>query len=81
MTHEEANELIFSSLKKVLIPAGKEAPVLTAETRFIDLGMDSLQFMEFVALIEDSANVKIDDSDFNNIRTVNDAGNLLVSRA
>ena len=63
----------FEQIKKILVEQlDLDEDVVTPETSIEDLGVDSLDLVEAVMTIEDTFNVKIEDTDIENLKTVND---------
>jgi acyl carrier protein len=46
--------------------------LVVADTDITDLGMDSMQLMEFVAEAEDALGIRIPDAELQDVRTVSD---------
>jgi acyl carrier protein len=53
---------------------------LTANSDLQDAGLDSLKFMSIVFKIETLYDIELQDEDADNLRTVGDLANLVVSR-
>lgn len=63
----------FEQIKKILVEQlDLDEDIVTPETTIEDLGVDSLDLVEAVMTIEDTFNVKIEDTDLENLKTVND---------
>lgn len=63
----------FEQIKKILVEQLElDEDIVTPETTIEDLGVDSLDLVEAVMTIEDTFNVKIEDTDLESLKTVND---------
>ncbi len=63
----------FEQIKKILVEQlDLDEDIVTPETTIEDLGVDSLDLVEAVMTIEDTFNVKIEDTDLESLKTVND---------
>ena len=63
----------FEQIKKILVEQLElDEDIITPETTIEDLGVDSLDLVEAVMTIEDTFNVKIEDTDLEGLKTVND---------
>lgn len=63
----------FEQIKKILVEQlDIDEDIVTPETTIEDLGVDSLDLVEAVMAIEDTFNIKIEDSDLESLKTVND---------
>ena len=63
----------FEQIKKILVEQlDIDEDIVTPETTIEDLGVDSLDLVEAVMTIEDTFNIKIEDSDLESLKTVND---------
>jgi acyl carrier protein len=67
--------------KKVAETMGVEVGSLTPETKFVDLGADSLDMVEFSMDVEDAFKVSIEQSDMVNIKTLGDAVAFIQSKS
>jgi acyl carrier protein len=69
---------IFDALKEHLVGRGIEADKVTAEADLAqDLGLDSLDTVEMTVGLEDRFGIEIADSELEDVRTVNDAVDLI----
>ncbi len=63
----------FEQIKKILVEQlDIDEDIVTPDTTIEDLGVDSLDLVEAVMTIEDTFNIKIEDSDLESLKTVND---------
>ena len=63
----------FEQIKKILVEQlDIDEDIVTPDTTIEDLGVDSLDLVEAVMAIEDTFNIKIEDSDLESLKTVND---------
>ena len=63
----------FEQIKKILVEQLElDEDIVTPETTIEDLGVDSLDLVEAVMTIEDTFNIKIEDTDLESLKTVND---------
>lgn len=63
----------FEQIKKILVEQlDIDEDIVTPDTTIEDLGVDSLDLVEAVMAIEDTFNIKIEDSDLEGLKTVND---------
>jgi len=77
MTNQELNDLIILETKKILADSGHANVEVTANANFSDLQLDSLQFIELLARLEEEARVELLDSEFYGIKTISDASELI----
>ncbi len=66
----------FEAIKKVLEKKAK-GKVITEDTAFKDLGLDSLDLVELVLEVEKELNFRFKDEDLINFKTVRDVLNKL----
>ena len=73
-TKEDIKEIVNRSLNNIL----KDCDDYFGTSSFIDIGMDSLDMIEFIMSIEESFDIDLDD-DFilNNIKTIDDFVDLI----
>ncbi len=76
------NEEIFEKVKKVVIEQlGVEADKVKNETVFADdLGMDSLDVVEFIMALEETFDIEIPDEDAEKMKTIEDTVNYISSK-
>lgn len=76
------NEEIFEKVKKVVIEQlGVEADKVKNETIFADdLGMDSLDVVEFIMALEETFDIEIPDEDAEKMKTIEDTVNYISSK-
>jgi acyl carrier protein len=73
---------IFEALKEHLVGRGIDSAKVTAEADLAgDLGLDSLDTVEMTVGIEDRFGIEIPDEELENVRTVNDAIDLIEQKA
>lgn len=65
---------------KVAETMGVDVGSLSLETKFVDLGADSLDMVEFSMDVEEAFKVSIEQSDMANIKTLGDAVSFIQSR-
>ena len=65
--------MILEKLKEIIADhSGEEADTITAETKFADLGIDSLTTVEILMDIEDEFGVEVPDEILDKLVTVKD---------
>jgi acyl carrier protein len=73
---------IFEALKEHLVGRGVDADKVTTEADLQkDLGLDSLDTVEMTVGLEDRFDIEIPDEELENVRTVNDAIDLIEQKA
>ena len=65
---------------KVAETMGVDVASLSPETKFVDLGADSLDMVEFSMDVEEEFKVNIEQSDMAGIKTLGDAVSFIQSR-
>ena len=75
-TERTIDEIINEIIKAKLEHRNIHQVKLTNETKFSDIGFDSLDIMEFIIEVEGCVKKKIDDNKIKNIITVGDLINL-----
>ena len=70
----EIIELFRGAVREV---ENKELGDLSAETRLVDLGMDSVTTMEVIGVLEERLNVQFPDEDLANIHSLADLSGLI----
>jgi acyl carrier protein len=73
-------EAIEARVIDALVEFGEEREGLTAQSRFADLDVDSLDLVELAQIIEDEYEIEVQDSDLDKIETVNDVVVLVSAR-
>ena len=70
---------IYEAVKKILIDKIGLAPTeITPDANFVkDLGIDSLDYAELVMEFEQSFNIRIPDTDAEELKTINQAVNYI----
>lgn len=73
---------IYEGVKKILIDKIGLAPTeITPDANFVkDLGIDSLDYAELVMEFEQSFNIRIPDTDAEELKTINQAVNYINSK-
>lgn len=66
------NKTIIETVSKQL-----DLSYLKMTAKFDDIGADSLDFVEIIILVEDRFNVDISDGEFDEIKSLNDLGELV----
>ncbi|HRE90188.1 MAG TPA: acyl carrier protein [Myxococcota bacterium] len=77
MTDNEILSLMKSSLDQVAPGWGKEVKDFSANVKFKDLAVDSVQIMEMVGIIEEKCECQFADEDLAQINKVGDMINLI----
>jgi acyl carrier protein len=73
---------IFEALKEHLVGRGVDADKVTTEADLQkDLGLDSLDTVEMTVGLEDRFDIEIPDEELEDVRTVNDAIDLIEQKA
>ena len=73
---------IFEALKEHLVGRGVDADKVTTEADLQkDLGLDSLDTVEMTVGLEDRFGIEIPDEELEDVRTVNDAIDLIEQKA
>ena len=73
-----SREEIFGALKEHLVGRGIDEEKVTPEADLAgDLGLDSLDTVEMTVGLEDRFGIEIPDSDLENVKSVNDAVDLI----
>ncbi|MDP4152950.1 MAG: acyl carrier protein [Bacillota bacterium] len=73
--------MIFEKLKKIIAEQfSADEEELTPETRFEDLGADSLDLVELVMAIEEEFDIQVDDEDVDSMSTIGDAVEYIKER-
>jgi acyl carrier protein len=75
-----SKEALEARVIDALVEFGEEREGLTAQSRFEDLDVDSLDLVELAQIIEDEYAIEVQDSDLDKIETVNDVVELVSSR-
>ena len=60
---------------------GISPTVLKETSSRMDLGMDSLDFLELAVLLEDEFNISLEDEELNDIQTIGELALLIVQKA
>ena len=73
---------IYEGVKKILIDKIGLAPTeITPDANFVkDLGIDSLDYAELVMEFEQNFNIRIPDTDAEELKTINQAVNYISSK-
>ncbi|TVU44236.1 hypothetical protein EJB05_03672, partial [Eragrostis curvula] len=72
---QETIEKVCEIVKNQLALA--EGTTVTGETKFVDIGADSLDTVEIVMGLEEAFNITVDESSAQEIQTVDDAAALI----
>ncbi|EMS53801.1 Acyl carrier protein 3, chloroplastic [Triticum urartu] len=72
---QDTIDKVCGIVKKQLAVA--EGTVVSGETKFADLGADSLDTVEIVMGLEEAFSITVDESSAQEIRTVEDAASLI----
>jgi acyl carrier protein len=75
-----SREALEARVIDALVEFGEEREGLTAQSRFADLDVDSLDLVELAQIIEDEYEIEVQDSDLDKIETVNDVVELVSAR-
>lgn len=77
MNREQLMEEVRSLLQKTIM---KEDADIKPDDKLSSLGLDSIVMVEFVTLTEEKYGISISDNEIENIRTVNDAVDLILKK-
>jgi len=67
-------------LQEFMYEIDKSDLIVTEETKFVDLGMDSLDQLEFIMAVEDEFSIEIFDEEAENITCLADVLAVLASK-
>jgi acyl carrier protein len=69
---------LTEQLREIIVEIAElDASKVSDDVRLRDLGVDSMQFLEIVTDIEKRFKVKIEESEYQNVRTIRDAAAFL----
>jgi len=77
MTQQELTNIIILQTKKVLTDSGYPDQLVSPDSKFSDLQLDSLQFIELLSQLEEATRVELLDSEFYGVQTISDASELI----
>jgi acyl carrier protein len=75
-TKDKVQERVIAAL----VEFGEEPENVKPESRFEDLDIDSLDLVELAQVIEDEYGIEVNDSDMDQIKTVQDAVTFVTER-
>jgi acyl carrier protein len=75
-TKDRVQERVIAAL----VEFGEEPENVKPESRFEDLDIDSLDLVELAQVIEDEYGIEVNDSDMDQIKTVQDAVTFVTER-
>jgi len=81
MAEAPSKEQIEQRVIDALVEFGEEPEKVTAQARFEDLEVDSLDLVELAQIAEDEYGVEISDADLEGLETVGDVIGLIAARA
>lgn len=81
MAEAPSKQQIEQRVIDALVEFGEEPEKVTAQARFEDLEVDSLDLVELAQIAEDEYGVEISDADLEGLETVGDVIGLIAARA
>lgn len=81
MAEAPSKEQIEQRVIDALVEFGEEPEKVTAQARFEDLEVDSLDLVELAQIAEDEYGVELSDADLEGLETVGDVIGLIAARA